>query len=354
MGYLNTGVHRLCMDGLGYSRTVLITLVHGILRHRGAYNIWTVLDIPGLSQLLWCTGYLDTGVHILLCMDGLGYSRTVPVTLVHGILRHRCAYIIWTILDIPGLSQLLWCTGYSDTGVHTLYGRSWIFQDCPSYFGARDTQTQVCIHYMDGLVYSRTVSVTLVYGILRHRGAYIIMYGRSWIFQDCPSYFGARDTQTQVCIHYMDDLGYSRTVPVTLVHGILRHRGTYIIWTVLDIPGLSQLLWCTGYSDTGVHTLYGRSCIFQDCPSYFGARDTQTQGYIHYMDGLGYSRTVPVTLVHGILRHRCAYIIWTVLDIPGLSQLLWCTGYSDTGVHTLYGRSWIFQDCLSYFGVRDT
>ena len=109
-------------------------------------------------------------------MNGLGYSRTVPVTLVH-----------------------------------TLYGRSWIFQDCPSYFGTRDTQTQACIHCMDGLGYSRTVPVTLVHGILRNRGAYNTLLR-------------------------MDGLGYSRTVPVTLLHGILRHRGA------LTMCGLSWIL----------------------------------------------------------------------------------------------------------------
>ena len=41
-----TGVHRLCMDGLGYFRTVLVTLVHA----QGYIDcVWTVLDIPGLS-----------------------------------------------------------------------------------------------------------------------------------------------------------------------------------------------------------------------------------------------------------------------------------------------------------------
>ena len=58
------------MDGLGYSRTV---------------------------PELWCTGYLDTGVHRLCMQDGLGYSWTVPVTLVHGICQ------IWTELGIPEL-----------------------------------------------------------------------------------------------------------------------------------------------------------------------------------------------------------------------------------------------------------
>ena len=174
------------MEGLGYSRTVAVTLVHGILRHRYAYIIMygRVLDI---------------------------YSRTIPVTLVHGILRHRCAYIIWTVFDIPGLSQLLWYTGYSDTGVHTII-LSWIFQDCPSYFGARNTQTQVCIHNMDGLRYSRTVPVTLVHGILRHRGAYntlLRMDGLGYS-KTVPCYFGTRDTYTQGCVHY--------------------------VWTVLDIP----------------------------------------------------------------------------------------------------------------------
>ena len=53
--------------------------------------------------------------------------------------------------------------------------------------------TSVPTVYADGLGYSRTVPVTLVHGILGHRGAYI-MYGRSWIFQDCPSNFGTRDT----------------------------------------------------------------------------------------------------------------------------------------------------------------
>ena len=97
------------MDSLGYSRTIPVTLI-------------------------WCTGYLDTGVH-RLCMDSLGYSWTVPVTLVHGILRY-------------------------------------------------------CRLCMDGLGYSRTVPVTLVHGILRHR----IVYGRSRIFQDYPSNFDTRDT----------------------------------------------------------------------------------------------------------------------------------------------------------------
>ena len=121
------------------------------------------------------------------------------------------------------------------------------------------------------------------------------------------SYFGARDTQTQVCIHYMDGLGYFRTVPVTLVHGILRNRGAYNLWMVLNIPGLSQLFWCTGY----LLRHRGAYNILLLC-----------------MDDLGYSRTVPVTLVHGILRHR--------------------------GALTMCGLSWILQGCLSNFGTRDT